>query len=78
MRLLPALALLSLPFVSYAEDRYLIDWDKVGDETVDYLVDLVKQEQRITCTHLAQVLNDLTRQGTDIGSPMASDFSFYL
>ena len=42
MRLLPALALLLLPFVSAAEDRYLVDWEKVGDETVDYLVDLVK------------------------------------
>lgn len=42
MKPLLALLLLSLPIVSVAEDRYLIDWDTVGDETVDYLVDLVK------------------------------------
>lgn len=42
MRLIPILVFLSLPCVSLAEDRYLIDWEDVGDETVDYLVDLVK------------------------------------
>lgn len=42
MRLLPAIAILCLPILSWAEERYLIDWDAVGNETVDYLVDLVK------------------------------------
>ncbi|MGB5257053.1 MAG: M20/M25/M40 family metallo-hydrolase, partial [Woeseiaceae bacterium] len=42
MRLLLALVMLCLPIVSVAEDRYLIDWDAVGDETIDYLVDLVR------------------------------------
>lgn len=42
MRLLTALLLLSLPVISAAADRHLVDWEKVGDEAVDYLVDLVK------------------------------------
>lgn len=42
MRLLPALFVIALPFVSVAEERYLVDWETVGDEAVDYLVDLVK------------------------------------
>jgi acetylornithine deacetylase/succinyl-diaminopimelate desuccinylase-like protein len=42
MKLIPVLILLSLPIVSLAEDRYLVDWQTVGDEAVDLLVDLVK------------------------------------
>ncbi|MGI9236261.1 MAG: M20/M25/M40 family metallo-hydrolase [Woeseiaceae bacterium] len=42
MRLLLALTLLSFPIMSVADDRYLVDWDSVGDEAIDYLVDLVK------------------------------------
>ncbi|MGI9233959.1 MAG: M20/M25/M40 family metallo-hydrolase [Woeseiaceae bacterium] len=42
MRLLLALLSLSIPIMLFADDRYLVDWDSVGDEAVDYLVDLVK------------------------------------
>ncbi len=42
MRQMPALLLLLLPIIAAAEDRYLVDWETVGDEAVDYLVDLVK------------------------------------
>ena len=35
-------ALLLTPFVAFAQDRYLIDWDAVGEESIDYLVDLVR------------------------------------
>ena len=42
MRQMPALLILLLPIIAAAEDRYLVDWQSVGDEAVDYLVDLVK------------------------------------
>ena len=42
MRTLAAFVLVSLPLISAAQERYLVDWDAVGDETVDFLVDLVK------------------------------------
>ncbi|MDX1481592.1 MAG: M20/M25/M40 family metallo-hydrolase [Woeseiaceae bacterium] len=32
----------ALPMTAWAQDRYLIDWEAVGDEAVDYLVDLVR------------------------------------
>lgn len=35
-------ALLVLPLSTHAQDRFLIDWDAVGNEAVDYLVDLVQ------------------------------------
>ncbi len=42
MRITLAIALLSLPFITTAQDRFLIDWDAVGDESVDYIVDLIR------------------------------------
>lgn len=42
MRLFPALFILLLPMLAAADDNYLVDWETVGNEAVDYLVDLVK------------------------------------
>lgn len=36
------LILLALPVSVHAQDRFLIDWDDVGDEAINYLVDLVR------------------------------------
>ena len=42
MRITLAIAVLSLPLVTTAQDRFLIDWDAIGDESVDYIVDLIR------------------------------------
>jgi acetylornithine deacetylase/succinyl-diaminopimelate desuccinylase-like protein len=34
--------LLAIPAISAAQDRYLIDWDEVGEETIQHLVNLVR------------------------------------
>lgn len=36
------LIFLALPVSVHAQDRFLIDWDDVGDEAINYLVDLVR------------------------------------
>jgi len=36
------LFLLLLPICGYSQDQYLVDWDSVGEETIDHLVDLVR------------------------------------
>jgi len=35
------LFLLLLPICGYSQDQYLVDWDSVGEETIDHLVDLM-------------------------------------
>jgi len=42
MRKLIVFLLFILPATATAQDRYLIDWDAVGEEAVNYLVDLVR------------------------------------
>jgi acetylornithine deacetylase/succinyl-diaminopimelate desuccinylase-like protein len=34
--------LLFLPFTTFAQDRYLVDWEAAGEESINYLVDLVR------------------------------------
>jgi len=69
MRLLPALLVIALPFVSAAEERYLVDWETVGDEAVDYLVDLVKIDSSNPPgneTRVAEYLKEaLAREGVE-------------
>ena len=42
MRKLILILALTIPAIGAAQDRFLIDWDKVGDEAIDYMVDLVR------------------------------------
>jgi acetylornithine deacetylase/succinyl-diaminopimelate desuccinylase-like protein len=42
MRKMLALALLLLPAVTVAQTEYLLDWDEIGDESIRYMVDLVR------------------------------------
>jgi len=42
MRQLASLLLLILPALAAGQDRYLIDWDEVGEEAVNHLVELVQ------------------------------------
>ena len=42
MRKKLVLFLLLLPISGYSQDRYLVDWDAIGDETINHLVDLVR------------------------------------
>ena len=42
MRSLYVTVLLALPAVATAQDRYLIDWDAVGEEAIGHLVSLVR------------------------------------
>ena len=42
MRRFLALMILVLPVSTFAQDEYLIDWDAVGDEAIDFMVDLVR------------------------------------
>jgi acetylornithine deacetylase/succinyl-diaminopimelate desuccinylase-like protein len=42
MRKSLAMALLLLPVFAVAQQEYLIDWDEVGDESIRYMVDLVR------------------------------------
>ena len=41
-----------------------------------HLVDFIQQEQRITNTDLAHLLNNLTRHRTDVRATMTADFTF--
>ena len=41
-----------------------------------HLVDFVEQEQRVFDRNLGELLKQLTRQSTDIGFPVATNFSF--
>ena len=34
--------LLLLPVCGYSQDQYLVDWDSVGEETINHLVDLIR------------------------------------
>ena len=34
--------LLFLPISTFAQDRYLVDWEAAGEESINYLVDLVR------------------------------------
>src|SRR5690606_6621829 len=45
----------------------------VATEIRAHLVDLVQQEQRVTYTHLAHVLNHLARHGTDVGTTVTTN-----
>ena len=42
MRSLPVICLLLISANGSAQDRYLIDWDAVGEESLQHLVELVK------------------------------------
>jgi hypothetical protein len=42
MRIISALFVLSLSTASTAQQSYIIDWDEVGEEAVQHLVDLVR------------------------------------
>ena len=42
MRHLLALILIALPTFVSAQDRYLVDWDEVGEEAINHLVNLVR------------------------------------
>lgn len=34
--------ILFLPAIAFSQDRYLIDWDEVGEESINHLIELVK------------------------------------
>ena len=65
MRIISALFFLSLSTASIAQQSYIIDWDEVGEEAVQHLVDLVRidttnppgNETRVV-EYLEQVLED--------------------
>jgi acetylornithine deacetylase/succinyl-diaminopimelate desuccinylase-like protein len=42
MRKLMLVLALIAPSIAFAQDRFLIDWDAVGDEAIGYMVDLVR------------------------------------
>jgi len=42
MRAMIAILILVQPLVAIAQDRPLIDWDTIGDESIDFMVDLVR------------------------------------
>lgn len=57
-------ALLGLPALAAGQDRYLVDWDEVGEEAVGLLVDLVRIEsvnppgnESLVTDYLAEVLD---------------------
>ena len=33
---------LTLPLMSYGQDQYLVDWDAVGEESINHLIDLIQ------------------------------------
>jgi len=37
-----AILLLTFPFAASAQDEYLVDWDMVGEEAIDHLINLVR------------------------------------
>ena len=42
MRRLIAIFFLINPLTAVAQDQYLIDWDEVGEEAINHLIDLVR------------------------------------
>ncbi|RLA27888.1 MAG: peptidase M20, partial [Gammaproteobacteria bacterium] len=42
MRKALLLSLLIIPVLGYSQNRYLIDWDEVGEEAIDHLINLVQ------------------------------------
>ncbi|MDH3352242.1 MAG: M20/M25/M40 family metallo-hydrolase, partial [Gammaproteobacteria bacterium] len=42
MRMIPALLLTLMPLATLAQDRYLIDWDQIAEESLQHLVELIK------------------------------------
>jgi acetylornithine deacetylase/succinyl-diaminopimelate desuccinylase-like protein len=61
---LAVVALLGLPALAAGQDRYLVEWDEVGAEAVDLLVDLVQIEsvnppgnESLVVDYLGEVLN---------------------
>ena len=42
MRKLLTLVFLIVPFAAVAQDRYLVDWEEVGEESINHLIDLVR------------------------------------
>ncbi len=42
MRQLIIFILLFLPVTAFTQDRYLVDWETTGEETIDHLVELVR------------------------------------
>ena len=42
MRKLILILTLTIPALAPAQDRFLINWDDIGDEAIDYMVDLVR------------------------------------
>ena len=65
MRIVNALLLLSVSVPAFAQQSYIIDWDAVGEEAVQHLVELVRidttnppgNETRVV-EYLEQVLDD--------------------
>lgn len=51
--------LLFTPFAASAQDPYLIDWDAVGEESVDFLVDLVRIDSSNPPGNETEVVNYL-------------------
>ena len=47
---------------------------RITPEVGTQLVDFVQQEQRVASAHLAQILQNLARHGTDVGAAMPPDF----
>lgn len=42
MRMVTSWFILLLPVYGFSQDQYLVDWDSVGDQTIQHLVDLVR------------------------------------
>ncbi len=42
MRKIFTWCLLFVPVYGYSQDRYLVDWESIGDETIQHLVDIVR------------------------------------
>ena len=42
MRRLPLWILLLMPVCGYPQDQYLIDWDEIGEEAINHLINLVQ------------------------------------
>ena len=48
----------------------------VATKVCTKLVNLIQQKQRIACTSLTEILQNLARQRPNIGAPVATDFRF--
>jgi len=61
--------LLFLPFIAFSQDRYLVDWEAAGEESINYLVDLVRIDTSNPPgneTQAANYIKDvLAREGID-------------